>query len=99
MTVSRAEIEHVAALAALHLDDDALTALTRQLGAILEYVAQLEGAALDRDEPFRPGPARAPLRDDVVAPRPMTGGVADIAPQATDAFVLVPEIGGGAGGT
>lgn len=42
MRIRREEVEHVAHLARLHLDDDELEKMTEQLDTILSYVAKLE---------------------------------------------------------
>ncbi len=91
--ITRAEVEHVARLARLALDDDELRALTGELGAILDYAAEV--SALDtHDVPptahplplinvFRPDVARAGLpRDEVLA----------AAPAAEDDKFRVPRI-------
>jgi aspartyl-tRNA(Asn)/glutamyl-tRNA(Gln) amidotransferase subunit C len=41
MKISREEVTHVAQLARLELDDEALEQFSRQLGTILEYVEKL----------------------------------------------------------
>ena len=42
MKISREEVEHVAHLARLHLSDDELQKMTKQLDTILSYVEKLE---------------------------------------------------------
>jgi len=41
MKITRAEVNHVATLARLHLDDAAIEKMARQIGQILEYVDTL----------------------------------------------------------
>jgi aspartyl-tRNA(Asn)/glutamyl-tRNA(Gln) amidotransferase subunit C len=43
MKISRAEVEHVAHLARLHLTESELSKMTEQLGMILSYVEKLQG--------------------------------------------------------
>jgi aspartyl-tRNA(Asn)/glutamyl-tRNA(Gln) amidotransferase subunit C len=79
--VSRADVEHVATLSRLALTDDEIERLTGELGAILEYAAEV--SALDTaDVPptahplplvnvFRPDDPRPGLdRDEVLAEAP-----------------------------
>ena len=42
MKISRAEVEHVAHLARLHLTESELSKMTEQLGMILSYVQKLQ---------------------------------------------------------
>lgn len=90
MTVPPEEVERIARLAHISLDPDSLQTLTREVGAILEYVAQLEHVEAADAEPFRPGPAKAPLRPDVVRP----GGKPPLpaAPKFSDGLYLVPKV-------
>ena len=91
--VSRADVEHVAALSRLALTDDEIEQLTGELGAILDYAAEV--SALDTaDVPptahplplvnvFRPDDPRPGLdRDEVLAE----------APAAEDGQFRVPRI-------
>ena len=91
--VSRADVEHVATLSRLALTDDEIERLTGELGAILEYAAEV--SALDTaDVPptahplplvnvFRPDDPRPGLdRDEVLAQ----------APAAEDGQFRVPRI-------
>jgi aspartyl-tRNA(Asn)/glutamyl-tRNA(Gln) amidotransferase subunit C len=94
MSVSREEIERVAALARVGLDAKSLDRLTRQIGEILDYVAQLEAVdAADDAKPFRPGPGHTPLRRDVVDPPPMTSTPEEMAPEFEQGFYVVPKVG------
>ena len=81
--ITRADVEHVAQLARLALGEEEILSLSEELGAILEYAAQV--SALDtRDVPptahplplvnvFRPDEARPGLpRDEVLAMAPAT---------------------------
>ena len=81
--VSRADVEHVATLSRLALTDDEIEQLTGELGAILDYAAEV--SALDTaDVPptahplplvnvFRPDDPRPGLdRDEVLAEAPAT---------------------------
>lgn len=71
MPISREEVEKVAVLARLLLSEEELQKMTRELGAILEYVAQLDRVdtagvepmahALDAHDVFRPDELRPSL--------------------------------------
>ncbi len=94
MSVSREEIERVAALARISVDTTSLDRLTRHIGEILDYVAQLEAVDAAEDaKPFRPGPGHTPLRRDVVDPPPMTLTPEEMAPEFEHGFYVVPKVG------
>ena len=80
--ITRADVEHVAQLARLALDEEEIESLTRELAKIVDYAAQV--SALDtRDVPptshplplvnvFRPDEPRPCLpRDEVLAAAPV----------------------------
>ena len=52
MSLTRDEVKNVAELARLELTDDELAAMTRQLGSILDYVAQLQRLDVEGVEPL-----------------------------------------------
>jgi aspartyl-tRNA(Asn)/glutamyl-tRNA(Gln) amidotransferase subunit C len=94
VSISRSEVEQIARLAELQVDDAALPALVQQLSRILEYVAQIAGvAATESAPPFVPGPAAAPFRADVVRPAPLAFGPNRLGPVFRDGFFLVPRLG------
>jgi aspartyl-tRNA(Asn)/glutamyl-tRNA(Gln) amidotransferase subunit C len=91
--LTRADVEHVARLARLALDDDEIEQFTRELGVILEYADQV--AVLDiHDVPptAHPLPLINVLRAD--EPRPSLGRdeVLAEAPDADDGRFRVPRI-------
>lgn len=92
MSVSPDDVERIARLAALEVDDASLPALTAQIGRILEYVSQLErvqGAAA------MPGISHPPaLREDVVRQADLAAPPGSIAPAFKDGLFLVPRLGG-----
>jgi aspartyl-tRNA(Asn)/glutamyl-tRNA(Gln) amidotransferase subunit C len=94
VSVSSDEVGRVARLAELAVDDAELPALTAQLDRIVSFVAQLDALAdLAGAEAFVAGPARAPLRPDVVNPAPLARPPAAIAPEFVDGFFVVPRLG------
>jgi len=91
--ISRAEVEHVAALARLDLTDDELDRFTRELGSILEHVEELSGLALDGVEPTaHPLPLVNVLRPDEVSPSLERAEVLAAAPAVEDHRFRVPRI-------
>ena len=95
MSVPQSEVERIAGLACLSLDPALLTTLTRQVSAILDYVAQLEVLSdADHLEPFRPGPVCAPLRSDEVRPAPSALTPAHMAPEFAEGHYIVPRVSG-----
>ncbi len=95
MSVSRDEVEHIAQLASLAVDEESLRTLTEQIGQILDYVAQLDQVdSAAESAAFRPGPAQAPLRPDEVNPTPMTLNPEDMAPEFEQGFFVVPRVRG-----
>ncbi len=95
MSVSREEIEHIARLAALAVDDGTMAELTKQIGDILDYVAQLE--KVPRDETtagHRAAPTHLGLRDDIVDPIELALPVGELAPEFEEGFFIVPKVAG-----
>jgi len=91
--ITRADVEHVAQLARLALDEAEIESLTRELGAILDYAAEVSALDIGDVAPtshplplvnvFRPDEPRACLpRDEVLA----------AAPAAEDDRFRVPRI-------
>ncbi len=83
--ITRADVEHVAELARLALSEDEIVSLTDELGAIVDYAAQV--SALDTHDVaptahplpvvnvFRPDVVRPSLpRDEVLAAAPVAQG-------------------------
>lgn len=96
MTIDRGTVQHIARLAELAVSDEEAHALAGQLERIVTFVEQLGELETsdDRGEAVVVGPARTPLRDDVVAPIPMARGPETIAPVMQDGLFLVPRLGG-----
>ena len=95
MTVSREEIERIAKLASVLADDSEMEQLVRDIDAIVGFIGQLSAIeAVDTLSTYRPGPAKAPLRDDFVDPIDLVRPISEFAPQFQDGFFLVPRLGG-----
>lgn len=103
MSVSRPEVERIARLAELHVDEAALPALTEQMSRILDYVSRIAAVpGTETVQPFTPGPMALRFRSDEVRPVPLALTPAEIAPAFSHGFFLVPRLGafdaGAAGG-
>jgi len=94
MSVTDKDVQHVARLAELAVDEADLPALTAQLDRIVSFVAQLaEAGPLGENLTFQAGPDHTPLRADVVNPAPLVRPPAAIAPEFVDGFFVVPKLG------
>jgi aspartyl-tRNA(Asn)/glutamyl-tRNA(Gln) amidotransferase subunit C len=91
--ITRADVEHVASLARLALDEDEVARFTRELGGILEHVRDLEALELDDVEPTaHPLPLVNVLRRDEVRPCLPRDEVLAQAPAVEDDRFRVPRI-------
>jgi aspartyl-tRNA(Asn)/glutamyl-tRNA(Gln) amidotransferase subunit C len=95
MKIGAAEVRHVAGLAELAVADADVALLAQQLEGIVNFVAQLdELSANHTSTDVVVGPARTPLREDVVDPIPLTRTPAMMAPAFQQGFFVVPKMGG-----
>jgi aspartyl-tRNA(Asn)/glutamyl-tRNA(Gln) amidotransferase subunit C len=93
MSLTLAEVEHIAELARLELSAEEKERYRQQLSAILEYAARLQ--ALDTsDIPPTSSvlPSRSVLREDVARPSLSTAQVLQNAPRVEDDQFKVPPI-------
>lgn len=94
LRVTREEIERIARLASLAIDEETLSILTEQIATILEHVARLDQVEQSEREPeFRPGRFAAPLREDGWASVPLEHPPSEFAPELADGFFVVPRLG------
>lgn len=94
MSVTREDVERIARLAELHVDEAALPALTDQMSRILDYVSQIaQVPGTETVQPFTPGPMALRFRADDVRPVPLALTPAQIAPAFANGFFLVPRLG------
>ena len=95
MSVTKADIERIAALAALEVDENALPELTKQIAGILAYVDQLKDAKLRPEAAPLPHAAEewAPLRSDEVRADALDRRPKEIAPEFKYGLFIVPAIG------
>jgi len=98
MSLSPQEVKAVAHLARLELSEAELAAMTRQLGAILDYVAQLQQLNVEGVEPLAHAlEVQNVFRDDEPAPSlPVAEALANAPDRRTDArgeqFYGVPAV-------
>jgi aspartyl-tRNA(Asn)/glutamyl-tRNA(Gln) amidotransferase subunit C len=93
MSLTADQVRWVAHLARLEMSDEELTVMTRQLGAILEYVNQLQQVNTDNVEPLaHPLPIHNVFREDEPAPSlPVDAALAN-APARRGDFYGVPAV-------
>ncbi len=93
MSLTLAEVEHIARLARLELSEEEKTRYREQLSAILDYAARLRELDTSRIAPTASVLAEGlPLREDEPAPGLDVSEVLGNAPQAEDGQFRVPPI-------
>lgn len=93
MKITRQEVEHVATLARLKLDDAEITMFTGQMDAILSYVDKL--AELDTGNIIPTShavPMENAFRCDEIRPSMGTEMALANAPESTEGFFKVPQV-------
>ena len=87
------QVRHVTKLARLKCSDDEIKEFTDQLGAILEYVAQLEEVDTENVEPLAHClPVHNVFRQDEVKPSLSNDAALANAPQRDGEFFSVPKV-------
>ncbi|MDX1599499.1 Asp-tRNA(Asn)/Glu-tRNA(Gln) amidotransferase subunit GatC [uncultured Marinobacter sp.] len=93
MTISRKDIEKVAVLARIRVDEEQVSALEKDLGNILDLVDQLGAADTADVEPLaHPLDAVQRLRKDEVTETNQREAFQAIAPATEDGLYLVPRV-------
>ena len=93
MTISREDIEKVAVLARIRVDDEQVSALEKDLGNILDLVDQLAAADTDSVEPMAHQlNAVQRLRADEVTETNQREAFQAIAPATENGLYLVPRV-------
>jgi aspartyl-tRNA(Asn)/glutamyl-tRNA(Gln) amidotransferase subunit C len=93
VTISRQDIEKVAVLARIRVNDEQISALEKDLGNILELVDQLAAADTDQVEPMaHPLDAVQRLRPDTVTEADQRDAFQAIAPATDSGLYLVPRV-------
>jgi aspartyl-tRNA(Asn)/glutamyl-tRNA(Gln) amidotransferase subunit C len=91
--IDRMQVRKVAKLARLQLTDAEVDEFTGQLGAILEYVQQINKLDTQGIEPLAHClPVSNVLREDGVTPSLGTEKTLENAPQRNEMFFIVPRI-------
>jgi len=93
MTLSRKDVERIAELAALHVDEQQLPQLTQQIARIIEYVSQLDAAEVGSDAAtWLAKSTPQPLRPDVVRPADLARDLKSFAPAFREGVFVVPRL-------
>ncbi len=93
MKITRQEVEHVATLARLKLDDNEISLFTGQMDAILAYVDKLSELNTDNIIPTSHAvPMENAFRADEVRPSIGTENALANAPESTEGFFKVPQV-------
>ena len=91
--ISSDQVRHVARLARLALDDQAVTDMRRQLDAILGYVAALDAVDVSALSPsFHAIPLLSPLREDRVVAGLAREAALAAAPASDGEGFAVPKV-------
>ena len=93
MTISRKDVERIAELAALHVDEAQLPQLTQQIASIIDYVSQLDRADTGSDAAtwLAKDPPQ-PLRADQVRPADLVRDLKTFAPAFKEGVFVVPRL-------
>jgi len=93
MTLSRKDVERIAQLAALHVDEAQLPQLVSQIAHIIEYVSQLDAVDTGSDEAtwLAKSPPQ-PLRKDEVIAADLVRDLKSFAPALKEDLFLVPRL-------
>lgn len=93
MAVTRKEVEHIADLARLQLNENELEEYTLQLNKILEYVEKLNELDTKNVKPLsHPIEGENVFRQDIVQPSVDKEDVLKNAPSKNDEFFKVPKV-------
>jgi aspartyl-tRNA(Asn)/glutamyl-tRNA(Gln) amidotransferase subunit C len=93
MSLSLAQIEHIATLARLRLSDDEKARFRQQLSAVLDYVEKLKRVDTAHIEPTATVlPLRSVLRPDAVRPSLAPADLLANAPVAEGEMFRVPPV-------
>jgi len=95
MSISEADVRHVALLARLALSDEQVTRLQLEINSILGHIVQMQGLDLEGVEPTSHSiPLRNATRPDVVRPGLSREAALLNAPEAEDGAFVIPRIVG-----
>ena len=95
MSISRAEVQHVARLARLELTEEEIEGMVRDLNRVLDYVDCLAQVDVEGIDPAKSSGAGTPFREDQILPGLDPGEATGAAPMADrDLFKVPPAIEG-----
>ena len=93
MNIERHEIEKLATLARIAIDDSTINEVTERLGSVLELVDQLQAADTSGVDPMsHPLQATQRLRQDEVSEFNQREALQTTAPDTEDGLFLVPKV-------
>ena len=93
MIIERQEIEKLATLARIAIDDSTINEVTERLGSVLELVDQLQAADTSGVDPMsHPMQATQRLREDEVKELNQREALQATAPDTEDGLFLVPKV-------
>ncbi len=87
-----AELQRIARLARIRLEDDEVPRLRADLGRVLALVSELEALDLEGVEPMFHARPRCPLRADEVRAGAVAAPIVAAAPKVVDGSVAVPRV-------
>ena len=93
MSIERHEIEKLATLARIAIDDSTINQVSERLGSVIELVDQLQAADTSGVDPMsHPMQATQRLRDDEVNELNQREALQAAAPDTEDGLFLVPKV-------
>ena len=93
MSIDLKTAAHVAKLARIRVEEEALPALADEFSAILGFIEQLNEVDVEGVEPMTSvTPMRLKRREDVVTDGDQQGAVLANAPDAREGFFAVPKV-------
>ena len=92
-TLTRKEVEEIAVLARLHLEEPELVAMEAELGAILEHFGSIAAVDTEGVAPMTHAvPIDLPLRPDVATPSMDAADALKAVPRRDGDLIVVPSI-------
>jgi aspartyl-tRNA(Asn)/glutamyl-tRNA(Gln) amidotransferase subunit C len=93
VSLTREQVQHIALLARLQLDEDGFDDVVDKLSRIVDFVDQLQSAPTEHVLPMaHPVDQPQRLRTDVVTERIDRDSIQAHAPAVRDGFYLVPKV-------
>lgn len=91
--LTRKEVDEIALLARLHLDEDELERMQGELGAMLEHFGVIAGVDTTDIPPMTHAvPLELPMRDDIVMPSLTSDEALKGTPKRDGDLIVVPAI-------